>query len=84
MSAGGALSLGSVDKIDERDRQIVAILAKDARSSLREIAKDVNLSPSSIRTRIARLVENGFIEKFTVDVDRRKLGFEIQVVAMIN
>ncbi|MEE9352848.1 MAG: Lrp/AsnC family transcriptional regulator [Candidatus Thorarchaeota archaeon] len=84
MSAGGALQVGSVDRIDERDRQIVAILTKDARSSLRDIAKDVTLSPSSIRTRIARLVENGFIERFTVDVDRRKLGFEIQVVAMIT
>ncbi len=69
MSAGGALQVGSVDRIDERDRQIVAILTKDARSSLRDIAKDVTLSPSSIRTRIARLVENGFIERFTGDRD---------------
>ncbi|TET13446.1 MAG: winged helix-turn-helix transcriptional regulator, partial [Candidatus Thorarchaeota archaeon] len=84
MSAGGALQVGSVDRIDERDREIVAILTRDARSSLRDIAKDVDLSPSSIRTRIARLVQNGYIERFTVDVDRRKLGFEIQVVAMIT
>ncbi|MHA1933869.1 MAG: Lrp/AsnC family transcriptional regulator [Candidatus Thorarchaeota archaeon] len=76
--------MGTAEKIDARDRKIIAILTRNARSSLREIAKEVNLSPSSVRNRMARLLDNGFIERYTVDIDYRKLGFEIQVIVLIT
>jgi Lrp/AsnC family leucine-responsive transcriptional regulator len=74
----------TTDKIDENDRKIIEILSKNARISLREIKKKVDLSPSSIRNRMERLVNLGVIKRYTLDVDYRKLGYDIQVLALIT
>lgn len=74
----------TTDRIDENDRKIIEILTSNARISLRDIKKKVDLSPSSIRNRMERLVNLGVIKKYTVDVDHQKLGYEIQVVALIT
>ncbi|MBD3406639.1 MAG: AsnC family transcriptional regulator [Candidatus Lokiarchaeota archaeon] len=78
--------MGHANRLDAKDRKIIEILQEDSRRSLRDIAaaKAVNLSPSSVRNRIARLEEEGFIRKFTIDVDYRKMGYEIQVIALIT
>jgi DNA-binding Lrp family transcriptional regulator len=76
--------MGSFERIDDKDLQIIEILSDNARTSLREIEKKVDLSPSSIRLRMERLVELGVIKRYTVDVDYRKLGFDIQVLILIT
>jgi Lrp/AsnC family leucine-responsive transcriptional regulator len=72
------------ERIDGKDHRIISILTKDARKSLREIASEVKLSPSSVRNRITRLIDLGVIERFTIDVDYKKLGFEIQVAVLVT
>jgi len=76
--------MGTDDRPDENDINIIAMLRDNARSSLRDMAKVVNMSPSSVRNRIEKLVERGLIKRFTVDVDYRKMGFEIQVIVLIT
>jgi Lrp/AsnC family leucine-responsive transcriptional regulator len=76
--------MGSTERIDENDLKIIEILSANARSSLRDIAAIVNMSPSSIRNRMERLVELGVIRRYTLDLDRRKLGLEVQVVVLIT
>ena len=76
--------MAMMDKIDENDRKIIEILSQDARISLREIKKKVDLSPSSIRNRMERLVNLGVIKRYTLDVDYRKLGYNIQVLTLIT
>ncbi|MHA1247883.1 MAG: Lrp/AsnC family transcriptional regulator [Candidatus Thorarchaeota archaeon] len=76
--------MGSSEKVDGRDLAIIRLLLHNSRSPLREIGRHVKLSPSSVRNRITRLVEIGVIKRFTVDVDYRKLGYEIQVLVMIT
>ena len=71
--------MATMDKIDDNDRKIIEILSGNARISLRDIKKQVDLSPSSIRNRMERLVNLGIIRKYTVDVDYRKLGYDIQI-----
>jgi Lrp/AsnC family leucine-responsive transcriptional regulator len=74
----------TTDKIDENDRKIIEILSSNARTSLRDIKKKVDLSPSSIRNRMERLVNIGVIKRYTLDVDYRKIGYDIQVLALIT
>ena len=74
----------TMDKIDENDRKIIEILSSNARTSLRDIKKKVDLSPSSIRNRMERLVSLGIIKRYTVDVDYQKLGYDIQVLALVT
>lgn len=76
--------MGSTERIDDKDRDIIEILSDNARISLRDIKKKVDLSPSSIRNRMERLVEIGVIKRYTVEVDHRKLGLETQVIILIT
>jgi len=76
--------MAMTDKIDDNDRKIIKILSQDARISLREIKKKVDLSPSSIRNRMERLENLGVIKRYTLDVDYRKIGYDIQVLALIT
>ena len=76
--------MGMTERIDDNDLRIIEMLTKNSRSSLREIGAVVKLSPSSIRNRMERLVDLGVIKKYTLDLDHRKLGFEVQVVVLIT
>jgi len=76
--------MGSTDRTDEKDQQIIEILSKNARISLRDIKKQVNLSPSSIRNRMERLVDMGVIKRYTVEIDYTKMGLDIQVLVLIT
>jgi Lrp/AsnC family leucine-responsive transcriptional regulator len=78
------VQMGATDRTDDKDLQIIDILSSNARISLRDIKKKVNLSPSSIRNRMERLVEIGVIKKYTVDIDYKKMGYDIQVLVLIT
>jgi Lrp/AsnC family leucine-responsive transcriptional regulator len=76
--------MAPVEKTDKYDLKIIELLSEDSRSSLRDIGKKVKLSASSVRNRMARLVEIGVIKQYTLDVDWRKLGYDIQVLLLIS
>jgi len=76
--------VGFLESGNDIDQKLIEILKENSRTSLREMAKIVPLSPSSIRNRLARLVDKGIIERFTIDVDYRKLGYEIQVIILLT
>lgn len=63
--------------MDAVDRKIIEILAEDARRSLTDIGAAVELSPSAVNERIRRLVANGVIRNFTLEVDHRALGLDV-------
>ena len=63
--------------LDMIDLQILNILKENARLRLKEIASRLNLTPTTIKYRIDRLVECGIINKFTISIDYRKVGYEI-------
>jgi DNA-binding Lrp family transcriptional regulator len=48
-------------RLDELDLMILSILTKDARSSLKEIAKRCRLTSSAVLRRIERLKQEGVI-----------------------
>jgi len=53
---------------DKTDEKILEFLQKDSRESFVEIGKKLKLSESAIRRRVKNMVDNGTIEKFTVQV----------------
>jgi Lrp/AsnC family leucine-responsive transcriptional regulator len=70
--------------LDELDRRILEILVDDARISLKELAARIKLSSPSTSERLRRLEERGAIRAFTVDVDPRALGYELQAIVRIR
>ncbi|AIF68470.1 transcriptional regulator [Palaeococcus pacificus DY20341] len=61
--------------IDERDRIILDILSKDARTPFTEIAKVLGISETAVRKRVKSLEEKGVIKGYKVEVDPAKLGY---------
>ncbi len=52
--------------IDEIDTQILSLLRENARMKNVEMARHVNLTEGGVRARIAKMIEDGIIEKFTI------------------
>jgi|WetSurMetagenome_2_1015567.scaffolds.fasta_scaffold293006_2 Lrp/AsnC family transcriptional regulator, regulator for asnA, asnC and gidA len=62
--------------MDEIDERIIEIMAKDARTSFRKIAKELDKSPDTIIHRFERLIEAGDVRGSTVVVEPTKIGYE--------
>lgn len=69
--------------LDEKDVQILRLLQADATVSYADIAGRVGLSTSSIHSRVKRLWYLGVIDKQTVLVNRKKLGFSLLCIVHI-
>ncbi|MCU0850162.1 MAG: Lrp/AsnC family transcriptional regulator [Candidatus Thermoplasmatota archaeon] len=62
-------------KLDHIDITILEMLKKDARISLREIARLLKVSPDTISNRVEKLTQQGIILSSTVVVDPSKIGY---------
>jgi DNA-binding Lrp family transcriptional regulator len=62
-------------KLDEIDLTILEILKGEARTSFREIARKLNVSPDTISNRYEKLTEQGVIIGSTVVIDPSKIGY---------
>jgi Lrp/AsnC family leucine-responsive transcriptional regulator len=70
--------------LDETDRALLAALAADARQPVSELARLVGLSAPSTAERVRRLEAQGVIERFTVQIDPRALGFTLQAIVRVK
>lgn len=59
--------------IDETDQRILEMLQKDGRRSYRSIAEETDITSPTVKTRIDKMVEEGVIEGFTVEVNEEEL-----------
>ncbi len=71
-------------ELDELDYRILSELMKDARKSVREIAKAVNSSPATVHSRLQKLIRKGIIKGFIPLVDSSKVGFPITAIIMVS
>lgn len=63
--------------LDATDARILGALVKDARISIADLARSVDLSPPSVSERIKRLEEAGVIEGYTLTINPKALGLPI-------
>lgn len=71
-------------KLDQKDRQILEILQKNAKASIKEIAYKVRLSATPIYERIKRLENSGIIKRYTAVLDEEKIGLELTVFCQVS
>lgn len=55
--------------LDAVDKGIIHMLQENARRSMTEVAKAVNVSDNTVRNRVDRLEANGVIARYGVDID---------------
>ena len=68
--------------VNSLDIEILKLLSKDGRLSLRKIAEKLNKSPVTIKKHIDELEEKGIIRDYSASIDYEKLGY--QIVALIE
>ncbi|TFG29415.1 Lrp/AsnC family transcriptional regulator [Candidatus Thorarchaeota archaeon] len=66
--------------LDDIDNQIISMLQEDGRRSFSDIAKAVDRTEVTIRRRVKRLKDAGYIKRFTVVLDPMKIGKSIRAI----
>lgn len=65
-------------RLDDLDRKIIAQLLDDGRRSFRALGTTVGLSAPAVKRRVDRLRAAGVIDRFTVTVDPRVMGWSVE------
>jgi DNA-binding Lrp family transcriptional regulator len=70
--------------IDDLDRRLITLLAKDARMPNNQLAERAGVAPSTALTRVRALRERGIIRGFHADIDLAALGRPLQAMIAIR
>ncbi len=70
--------------VDEVDKQLIAILKENARLSFADLGRKINLSPSAVRERVQKMEELEIIQKYSLQVDHKKLGNDIEAFILLK
>lgn len=70
--------------IDGKDKELIALLRNNARSSTTFLAKKLGLSRATITSRIERLERRGIIKGYTIRFDENYERGQIQAHVMIH
>ena len=71
-------------KIDDLDLKILSELSNDASVSIPKLSEKINENSSVVYSRINRLVKKKLIERFTIDVNNKELGYTVKSLTGIN
>lgn len=63
--------------MDEKDLKLLKLLQENSRSSLKVLGKKIGLSIDSTKKRIDKLKKNEIISNFKIQVNPKRLGFDI-------
>ena len=70
----------TTSRIDELDLKIIEALLDDGRVKYKDLAKSLGIDERLVSRRVDRLVDVGVIKKFTIDINWRALGLDMQAL----
>lgn len=73
-----------MEQLDDKDVKLLRLLQLDAKLTVKELAKEVNLSPSPVFERIKRLEQEGYIKRYAAVLDAEKLNRGFTVFCQIK
>ncbi len=73
-----------VIQLDDKDRKILNILQENSRTSYMHIANELGISEATVRYRVKNLIDNGIIDKFTVLLNPKKVGYPTTGILMVK
>jgi len=71
-------------KIDDIDRKILSQLMADGAISIPKLSENINANSSVVYSRIKRLLKRKLIERYTIQVNEKELGYGVKSVTGIN
>lgn len=72
------------DGLDRMDAAILSLLQNNARLSVKEVAAEIGLAPSSTHERIRRMRDADILRGAHVEVDPKALGIGLEALLMIE
>ncbi|SMP32806.1 Lrp/AsnC family transcriptional regulator [Chryseobacterium profundimaris] len=73
-----------MNNLDDKDLQLLRLLQNDSKLTVKELAKEVNLSPSPVFERVKRLEQEGYIKKYAAILDAEKLNLGFTVYCQLK
>lgn len=70
--------------MDELDNRILEKLNENARKSYRDIAKELDVSLTTISNRIKRMEDEKIIERYIPLINQEKIGFDLTAVINVK
>lgn len=70
--------------MDSTDQQILNILKQNAKAGMKEIAQEIGLTVTPTYERVRRLERMGVIQAYTVKLDRKQVGRNLQVICQLS
>ena len=70
--------------MDSTDRQIIDLLKENAKLGMKEIAQEIGLTVTPTYERVRRLERMGVIQAYTVKLDRKQVGRNLQVMCQLS
>ena len=71
-------------KVDKIDQKILSELSKDSSISIPKLSEKINVNSSVVYSRIKRLVKKKLIERFTIEINNKELGFGVKSITGIS
>lgn len=73
-----------MEKLDDKDLKLLRLLQNNAKLTVKELAKEINLSPSPVFERVKRLEQEGYIKGYAAVLDAEKLNRGFTVFCQIK
>lgn len=70
--------------VDQVDLKLLNILKDNSRLSFADLGRKINLSPSSVRERVQKMEEEGVIRKYDIQIDNKKIGYDLEAFILIK
>ena len=70
--------------MDKIDQKILSELTDDSSISIPKLSEKINVNSSVVYSRIKRLVKKKLIERFTIEINDKELGYGVKSLTGIN
>ena len=70
--------------MDKIDQKILSELSKDSSISIPKLSEKINVNSSVVYSRIKRLMKKKLIERFTIEINNKELGYGVKSLTGIN
>lgn len=72
------------EEIDSVDLKLMRTLARNAKTSLHELGREVGLSVSGVKRRLDKLQRKGIIKGYTVVLNPKKYGWAVAAFVLVE
>jgi len=67
--------------MDDVDLKLLELLKEDGRASYIDLGKKLNLSEAAVRRRVRKMVDDGIIKRFTLEIKERERAMALTLLS---